>query len=620
MTSNDPSDADNETFDRRAMEPQSAEGASISSHPATTGRSGSGGSMVRLAPGALLSDARYKIEKLLAAGGMGAVYRAIDTRFNRPCAVKEMLDNFRSDAERVQLLEWFEREATLLLDLNHPCIPRVRDFFAAGGKHYLVMDLIDGRTLAQVVEQEGNVMGVNGAHGVSEARVRSWALQICSVLDYLHSQNPPIIFRDLKPLNIMVTNDEKIKLIDFGIARSFQVQAQATVIMTIGYAPPEQLAGRPEPRSDLYALGATLHKVLTCHDAMKNSPSIFNFPPLRTLRPDITPAFEQVVMKALNSVIEQRWSDAAEIERALINLPLLTAVPPSTRSGSMLSGGQQGQNPVTNRQSSRMNTTGQPATSSTAGSSIPGSGSGASSTMPLTTTYTTGPASVHIRTALKYLTATPVRVEEAFEAVKIAQGLEPNNPLVYRLFGLAYTRRVPPQTDLALNAYSRSLQLNPNDAETYKLVGDVSLYLREQPLQAIPHYIQSLRLNGNDYVTHWRLGQCYEKTNQLESAMGEYQESARLAPKQSSALKLHATLGQLALRLNQLLIAEHAFVQVLTLNAGDYQTRFLLSQVYERQGKFERALRECGYVLQSPLQTDPAAQQMYQRLRMRLGR
>ena len=282
----------------------------------------------RLPVGTTLSGARYTIESLIAQGGMGAVYRAIDTRFNRPCAVKEMLDEFRQESERADAFKWFEREATLLLELNHPCIPRVRDFFPEGGKNYLVMDFIDGYTLAQMLEIEGNVQGINGASGITEARARSWTRQVCSVLSYLHRLTPPIIFRDLKPSNIMITKRDEIKLIDFGIARTFQSQTQATVIMTIGYAPPEQLHGRPEPRSDLYALGATIHRLLTRHDAVNNKPSVFSFPAIRSLRPDVSVAFDQIIMRALAPNIEQRWASADEMERAVINLPPLSATPP----------------------------------------------------------------------------------------------------------------------------------------------------------------------------------------------------------------------------------------------------------------------------------------------------
>lgn len=544
----------------------------------------------RMPPGTQLSNARYKIERLVAAGGMGAVYRAIDTRFNRPCAVKEMLDEFQNETERTQAVEWFSREATLLLDLNHPCIPRVRDFFMEYGKHYLVMDFIEGRTLGLVLEKEGNVIGVNGTRGVTEDRARTWTRQICSVLSYLHTQAPPIIFRDLKPSNIMVTDRDEIKLIDFGIARTFQSQRQATIIMTIGYAPPEQLHGMPEPRSDLYALGATMHRVLTNHDAANNKPSIFSFPPLRTLRPDLSPQFEHIIMRALAPNLEQRWPSAAEMERALINLPPVTIVPPTVSiSTPPISGPRQPSQPISSA-------------SPLSGASGP------------VTRGVTGPAGTHITAALQHLAAK--RVEPAYAAVMQAHPLEPNNPLVHKIFGQVFARRMPPRPDLAIRAYNRSLELDREDAETHKLVGDVSLFLTQQPQSAIPAYIESIRLNPRDWEAHMRLGQAYEKTQQLEDALREFNEAAQLSPKQPA---VHYALGQLALRLNQLSLAEHAFVQVLIINPADHQTRFLLSQVYERENKLEDALRECSYILQ-PMGTNPAVQQMYNRLRASLGR
>lgn len=554
------------------------------SAPQTPSSGARAGSQRRLAVGTVLSDGRYTIEKLVAAGGMGAVYRALDTRFKRPCAVKEMLDEFQSDTERNQAVEWFGREASLLLDLNHLCIPRVRDFFVQEGKHYLVMDFIEGRTLSEVLEKEGNIPGLNGAHGVSEARARSWAQQLCSVLSYLHRQTPPVIFRDLKPLNVMVTDHNEIKLIDFGIARTFQTQHQATVIMTMGYAPPEQLHGMPEPRSDLYALGATLHKILTHHDAANNKPSIFSFPAIRTLRPDISFAFEQIVMKALATSLEQRWGSAAEMERAIINLPPITTQPPAVQFSSHQSIPEP--NPST-----------PPRTPS------------APASMGIT-----GPGGAFISTALGHINAG--RIEPAYQAIQQAFALEPNNSLVHRTFGQVFARRQPPEIDSALRAYTRSLQLNPNDADTHKLMGDVSLFLRHQPLQAIPIYIQSLRLKTDDFEAHQRLAQCYEETRQLDAGLREYQEAARLEPK---ATAVQFALGQLARRMNQFPIAERAFIQVLTINPADHSTRFLLSQVYESENKLDDALRECSYVV-GATPGNQAAQAMLQRLRMRLGR
>src|SRR2546423_337194 len=540
MASNYPSDPNNAASLNRPSGPQSGPGgfasdyslppvasqplsAPVSSPQASSspisGGEVNGGHQRRLVSGTELSGKRYKIEKPVAAGGMGAVYRAIDTRFNRPCAVKEMLDEFQNDTERTQAVEWFGREATLLLDLNHPCIPRVRDFFVEDGKHYLVMDFIEGRTLGDVLEKEGNVVGVNGAQGVPEARARSWGQQICSVLNYLHRQSPPIIFRDLKPSNIMVTERDELKLIDFGIARTFQSQRQATIIMTIGYAPPEQLHGMPEPRSDIYALGATLHRVLTHHDAANNKPSIFSFPPIRMLRPDISPAFEQVVMKALAPNLEQRWISAAEMGKAIINLPVITVKPQVVGPLSSTLGGERKTPPRP----------------------------------PLSGNGITGPAGALIRAAQDHIKAG--RIDAAYTTTGQAFAIEPNNALVHKIYGQIFARRQQP--DLAMQAYNRSLQFSNADPETHQLVGDVYLYFKRQPAQAIPAYTESLRLNPNDLEAHLRLARCFEDTNQLEPALREFQDAVRLDPRQPG---LHYTIGQLALRLNQLAVAERAFV------------------------------------------------------------
>ncbi len=568
---------------------------------------GSMGRPHRLTVGTVLSAGRYTIETLVASGGMGAVYRATDMRFNRPCAVKEMLNEFTNEAERAQAVEWFSREATLLLELNHPCIPRVRDFFAEAGQHYLVMDFIDGRTLAEVLEREGHIAGLNGARGLSEEQSRSWMRQLCGVLNYLHSQSPPIIFRDLKPSNIMVTNRDEIKLIDFGIARTFQSQRQATVIMTLGYAPPEQLHGMPEPRSDIYALGATMYRLLTRHDAANNKPTIFSFPPLRSFRPDITPAFEQILTKALMPNIEQRWATAEEIERAISNLP---SPPPRgatparpVPSGTLLSSSSLSLTP-----------------------NVAQSGSRPSGTPQITSHTTTGPAGSYLRVALNHLSGTPARIEDAYNAVQAAHTMEPNNSIVHKIFGQVFARRQPPNVDNAIRAYLRSAELNPDDAETHKFLGDVWLYLRPSYLQAISAYTQALRLNANDFEAHERLALCFEKTGQLEAALREYQEALRLATIPSQVplvlLRLHFAIGQVAKRLgpSQFPVAENAFVQVLILNPSDHRTRYLLAQVYEQEGKLDEAFRECGYVLGPLGSSDPTVALMYNRIRMRLGR
>jgi len=193
-------------------------------------------------------------------------------------------------------------------------------------------------------------------------------------------------------------------------------------------------------------------------------------------------------------------------------------------------------------------------------------------------------------------------------------GVDPNNAVVHKIYGQVVARRQPPNAELAIQAYNRSLQSNPNDAETHKLVGDVFYFLRKQPTQAIQPYTQSIRLNTNDFETHQRLAKCYEETGQLDAALREYLEAVRLLPPALKRPELHYALGQLAYRMRQWQVAERAFVQVLTINSADHATRFLLSQVYEQEGKLADAQRECGYVVQvTP--TNQAAQVMLQRLR-----
>lgn len=582
MASNYPYDPKNAApVGNSSISQGNAEG-SYAGQAASSASGRGGGGNRRLPPGTELSSGRYKIERSVAAGGMGAVYRALDMRFNRPCAVKEMLDDFQSEVDRSQAVEWFTREATLLLDLNHPCIPRVRDFFVEEGRHYLVMDFIEGRTLGEILEKEGNITGISGARGVSEARARSWAQQVCSVLNYLHRQSPPIIFRDLKPSNIMVTDKDEVKLIDFGIARTFQQSPRSsTIIMTIGYAPPEQLHGRPEPRSDIYALGATLHRVLTHHDAANNKPNIFAFPPVRTLRPDISVAFEQVIARALEGNLEQRWPGAAEMERAVVNLPPPGPQPAPAQAATVLAGGDGPSN--------------QPISGPTSGAF-------------------TGPSGALLRQAQDHLNNG--RIEPAFVVLQQAYNLDQNNPVLHKLYGQVFARRQPPQPEMAIQAYNKSLQFNGNDPETHRLVGDVYLHLRRVPSMATPAYTQAVRLNPRDFEAHFNLGKSFEATSNFPAALRAFQDAASIDPKRPD---VHYHVGQVAQRLNNFPLAEQAYVQVLRINPADHTTRFLLAQIYERESKLEDAWRECNFVVNAQ-PGNMQAQEMLRRLRMILRR
>jgi serine/threonine protein kinase len=222
---------------------------------------------------------RYRIARLLGGGGMGMVYLAHDQRLaNRPCAIKEMVDHFIDQAQRIEANDYFAREADTLAQLKHPAIPAITDRFELANRHYLVMEYVEGRNLEEELAARGEPL--------PEGLVIDIARQLCDVLAYLHGLQPPIIYRDMKPSNVMLNANGRVVLVDFGIARLFKAARKGTMIGTLGFAPPEQYQGQVDPRSDIYSLGATLHYVLTGRDPEKFPP--FSFPPVRDLRPGVS--------------------------------------------------------------------------------------------------------------------------------------------------------------------------------------------------------------------------------------------------------------------------------------------------------------------------------------------
>lgn len=265
-----------------------------------------------LPPGYCLQG-RYEVVRLLGVGGMSAVYVARDLRFReveRLCAVKEM-NNFLPDPRvRQTALQAFRREAQILASLSHPAIPKIYDYFSEGERSYLVLELIHGKDLEAILRESQEPLPVE--------LVVDWAVQVCDVLSYLHSVKPhPVIFRDLKPSNIMLDQHQHIVLIDFGIAKVFQVGQKGTMVGTEGYAPPEQYRGAVDTRGDLYALGATLHHLLTRQDPRQEPPFSFQERPIRAAHPGVSEELEGAIMKALEYEANARYQTAEEMKRAL---------------------------------------------------------------------------------------------------------------------------------------------------------------------------------------------------------------------------------------------------------------------------------------------------------------
>jgi ABC-type amino acid transport substrate-binding protein len=264
---------------------------------------------------------RYRIEELLGQGGFGAVYKAWDLNLERWRALKENLDA-SSEAQRQ-----FKREAQILCDLAHPNLPRVIDYFVipdptgGSGSAYLVMDFVEGEDLGKMLERNHEPL--------PEAQVVDWLVQVCEALEYLHSQQPPVIHRDIKPANIKVTPSGKAMLVDFGIAKLLDPYLKTTVgarACTPGYSPPEQYgSGATDAQSDIYALGATAYHLLTgslppdSMDVVSGSAAHRSL--AHELNPSISPPVSAAVERAMQLNRANRWHSVAEFKKALIPSP-----------------------------------------------------------------------------------------------------------------------------------------------------------------------------------------------------------------------------------------------------------------------------------------------------------
>lgn len=285
------------------------------SKSADTSQGGGTRSARVLSPGAVLEN-RYEILRVAGRGGMSTVYAARDLRFGqvqRMCAVKEMGDNESDLGTRALSLVNFERESALLASITHPAVPKIYDYFEHEGMIYLVLEFIDGQDLERSLFARKEPF--------PEDDIVQWAIEICHVLEMLHGYEPdPIIFRDLKPSNIMLRANGQIALIDFGIARTFQASQRGTMIGTEGYAPPEQYRGMADARGDIYALGATLHHLATNSDPRQQTPFTFQERPMQSLNPLTSAEFSDIVARMLAYHPDQRYQSVTEVRRALERL------------------------------------------------------------------------------------------------------------------------------------------------------------------------------------------------------------------------------------------------------------------------------------------------------------
>ena len=256
-----------------------------------------------------LLDGKYKILNKIGQGGMSVVYLAMNEKANKQWAIKEMRKEKNKNYEIMK--QSLITETNLLKELKHPYLPSIADIIESDDTIIIVMDYVEGRPLSDILTEEGTI---------EEDKVADYAIQLCDVLDYLHSQKPPIIYRDLKPANIMLRPDGKITLIDFGTARKYNYDsvADTTCLGTIGYAAPEQFAGetlrQTDARTDIYNLGATMYHLLT---GVNPSEPPYELYPIRRWDESLSNGLEKIILRATRKDPDKRFNDCKEMSYAL---------------------------------------------------------------------------------------------------------------------------------------------------------------------------------------------------------------------------------------------------------------------------------------------------------------
>lgn len=257
-------------------------------------------------------DGKYEILKKVGQGGMSIVYLAMDNRLNKQWAVKEIKNDGSKTIDT--LLKGLEREANILKNVDHPVLPRIVDIINENGTIYVIMDFVEGKPLNEVLKTEG---------AQSQSKVIEWGRALASALDYLHSMNPPIIYRDMKPSNIMLKPDGTVKLIDFGTAKEYVIEnnADTTALGTRGYAAPEQFGdaqGRgiynTDARTDIYNLGATLYHLVT---GKNPSEPPYEIKPIRQWNPMLSSGLEQIILRCCQANPNDRYQSCSELLYAL---------------------------------------------------------------------------------------------------------------------------------------------------------------------------------------------------------------------------------------------------------------------------------------------------------------
>src|SRR6266446_1229320 len=482
-------------------------------------------------PEQTLLAGRYELVGRIGQGGMGAVYKASDARYNnRPVAMKEMSRVGLSATHAQEAEAAFEHEARLLADLLHPNLPRIYEHFSENERLYLVMDFIDGQTLEEYVEQVGG-------GPLPVAQVIDWAEQLCDVLSYLHSREPAIIFRDLKPANVMISESGHIFLIDFGIARIFKPgkQHDTVALGSPGYAAPEQYGkSQSTPRSDIYSLGALLHHLLTGHDP---SDQPFFFQSASKLNPAVDPALDVLLQKMLEMDSDRRPASALEVLNTLEGIG-------SSQSRS-------------------------------------------------TSALLTSPQDPLLEEA--YTLYTQRRLDEALAVYNRALQANTTSPLGWQ--GYALTQRLRGLDHEALTSFERALQLQPGLVTSWNGKGTVLSKLRRhrEALEAFEH---ALQLDPNNAAAWNGKGIALSAQGRSQQALTAFETALRFDPR---LVQAWCNKGVLLYEMNRYADTERAYEEAIKLDSKLPSAYFGCGQALYAQRKLKQALRMFERAIQEDL-------------------
>ncbi len=478
--------------------------------------------------GQTLLAGRYQLLSCIGQGGMGAVYKAADTKFNsRPVAIKEMSSAGLPPARLQETEAAFEREAHLLADLLHPNLPRIYEHFAENDRSYLVMDFIEGQTLEEHLAKVGG-----GPLPVEQ--VVKWAIQLCDVLSYLHSHQPPIVFRDLKPANVMIGDSGHIYLIDFGIARIFKPgkQHDTVALGSPGYAAPEQYGkAQSTPRSDIYSLGALLHYLLTGADPSEQP---FFFRPASQVNPAVNPALEALLKQMLEMDSDRRPASAQEVLQGL------------------------------ERATSKMTPT----------------------TLANTANTVSDPL---IDRA--YRAYTQKHLDEAMALYNQALQKNSMNSLAWQGYGLTQGLRTQHQD--ALTSFERALQLNPTLITSWNGKGTALSRLRRHQ-EALVAFERAIELDPNNAASWNGKGATLNALGRPAQALDAFEMALRLDP---VLLQAWNNKGLVLYEMGRFKESQKAFEEALDLNGSNTHALFGRGQALYAQRKLKQALQLFDHAL-----------------------